>query len=48
MMRDGEVVQRKEGVIDGLCGYEDGDEDVLKRDKDESWKVSAGQRVKKE
>lgn len=45
MKRDGEVVQRKEGVIDGLCGDEG--EDVLKN-KDESWKVSAGQRVRKE
>lgn len=48
MVRDGEVVQRKEGAIDGLREDENEGEDVLKKDKDESWKVSAGQRVKKE
>lgn len=48
MVRDGEVVQGKGGAIDGLYEDENEGEDLLRKDKDESWKVSAGQRVKRE
>lgn len=47
MVRDGEVVQRKDAIAGLLCGDENGGEDE-KRMKEEDKDESAGQRVKKE